>query len=142
MISSIRISLPDQPISITFLPVSRHFFTSLTPYSSSVFMTAEVLLLSNSENSLSLALKKTNQKLNHTTPDAVQLHSILSKLNDHGVTHVAMEASSHGLDQRRLDSVVVKVAGFTNLTQDHYDYHQGSESYFKAKPSARIAFKT
>ena len=57
----------------------------------------------------------------------------MSKLNDDGVTHVAMEASSHGLDQRRLDSVVVKAAGFTNLTQDHYDYHQGSESYFKAK---------
>ena len=82
---------------------------------------------------LGVVSKKTIKKLDHTTPDAVQLHSILSKLNDDGVTHVAMEASSHGLDQRRLDSVVVKAAGFTNLTQDHYDYHQGSESYFKAK---------
>ena len=79
---------------------------------------------------LGVVSKKTIKKLDHTTPDAVQLHSILSKLNDDGVT---MEASSHGLDQRRLDSVVVKAAGFTNLTQDHYDYHQGSESYFKAK---------
>ena len=82
---------------------------------------------------LGVVAKKTIQKLDHTTPDAVQLHKILSKLNDDGITHVAMEASSHGLDQRRLDAVTIKVAGFTNLTQDHYDYHQGAESYFKAK---------
>ncbi len=50
-----------------------------------------------------------------------------------GVTHAAMEASSHGLDQRRMDGVRLKAAGFTNFTQDHLDYHKTFEAYFAAK---------
>ncbi|HBR35936.1 MAG TPA: UDP-N-acetylmuramoyl-L-alanyl-D-glutamate--2,6-diaminopimelate ligase, partial [Sulfitobacter pontiacus] len=47
--------------------------------------------------------------------------------------HAAMEASSHGLDQRRLDGVTLKAAGFTNFTQDHLDYHETFDAYFDAK---------
>ena len=71
--------------------------------------------------------------MTHTTPDAVALHQTLHDLAGEGVTHVAMEASSHGLDQYRLDGVRVKASGFTNLTQDHFDYHGDMENYFQAK---------
>jgi len=71
--------------------------------------------------------------LTHTTPDAVALHETLSELADEGVTHAAMEASSHGLDQYRLDAVKITAAGFSNLTQDHFDYHTDAEDYFNAK---------
>jgi UDP-N-acetylmuramoyl-L-alanyl-D-glutamate--2,6-diaminopimelate ligase len=69
----------------------------------------------------------------HTTPDPITLHRLLADMAVAGVTHVAMEASSHGLDQRRLDGVALKAAAFTNLTQDHLDYHGDMESYFRAK---------
>ncbi|SEN58845.1 UDP-N-acetylmuramoylalanyl-D-glutamate--2,6-diaminopimelate ligase [Gemmobacter aquatilis] len=69
----------------------------------------------------------------HTTPDPITLHSMLAQAARAGVTHAAMEASSHGLDQRRLDGVRLKAAGFTNFTQDHLDYHGTFEAYFAAK---------
>jgi UDP-N-acetylmuramoyl-L-alanyl-D-glutamate--2,6-diaminopimelate ligase len=68
-----------------------------------------------------------------TTPDPVALHETLADLAKAGITHLAMEASSHGLDQFRLDGVLVNVAGFTNLTRDHLDYHGTMEGYFQAK---------
>jgi UDP-N-acetylmuramoyl-L-alanyl-D-glutamate--2,6-diaminopimelate ligase len=68
-----------------------------------------------------------------TTPDPVHLHQLLSELAASGVTHGAMEASSHGLDQRRLDGVVLSAAGFTNLGRDHMDYHPTVEDYHAAK---------
>ena len=68
-----------------------------------------------------------------TTPDPVALHAVLAELADAGITHLAMEASSHGLDQRRLDGVRLKAAAFTNLTRDHYDYHGSPEAYLAAK---------
>ncbi len=68
-----------------------------------------------------------------TTPDPVSLHRLLAELADSGVTHAAMEASSHGLDQSRLDGVVLKAAGFTNLGRDHMDYHPTVEDYLAAK---------
>ncbi|MBW7921947.1 MAG: UDP-N-acetylmuramoyl-L-alanyl-D-glutamate--2,6-diaminopimelate ligase [Rubellimicrobium sp.] len=71
--------------------------------------------------------------LGHTTPDPLTLHRLLSEAARQGVTHAAMEASSHGLDQRRLDGVWLAAAGFTNLTQDHLDYHASMDSYFDAK---------
>lgn len=71
--------------------------------------------------------------LGHTTPDPITLHRHLAAMADAGVTHLAMEASSHGLDQRRLDGVRLAAAGFTNLTQDHLDYHGNMASYFAAK---------
>ena len=69
----------------------------------------------------------------HTTPDPVTLQKLLAAAAQGGVTHAAMEASSHGIDQRRLDGVRLKAAGFTNLTQDHLDYHGTMEAYFEAK---------
>ncbi len=71
--------------------------------------------------------------LGHTTPDPVTLHRLLADMAGAGVTHAAMEASSHGLDQRRLDGVRLQAAAFTNLTQDHLDYHGTMEAYFSAK---------
>ncbi|WP_416407136.1 UDP-N-acetylmuramoyl-L-alanyl-D-glutamate--2,6-diaminopimelate ligase [Agrobacterium rosae] len=68
-----------------------------------------------------------------TTPDPVSLHALLAELADEGVTHAAMEASSHGLDQRRLDGVKLAAAGFTNLGRDHMDYHPTIEDYMDAK---------
>ncbi len=72
-------------------------------------------------------------KLAHTTPDPLTLHRILSEAAEAGVTHAAMEASSHGLDQRRLDGVRVEAAAFTNFSQDHLDYHKNFDDYFAAK---------
>jgi UDP-N-acetylmuramoyl-L-alanyl-D-glutamate--2,6-diaminopimelate ligase len=68
-----------------------------------------------------------------TTPDPVTLHRLLDKMTAEGVTHLAMEASSHGLDQRRLDGVRLSAAAFTNLSRDHLDYHPGVEAYLAAK---------
>lgn len=68
-----------------------------------------------------------------TTPDPVSLHETLAGLADDGVTHLAFEASSHGLDQHRLDGVRLKAAAFTNLGRDHLDYHPSVESYLAAK---------
>jgi UDP-N-acetylmuramoyl-L-alanyl-D-glutamate--2,6-diaminopimelate ligase len=68
-----------------------------------------------------------------TTPDPVTLHKLLAELAHDGVTHAAMEASSHGLDQRRLDGVRLSAAAFTNLGRDHLDYHPTMEDYFQAK---------
>lgn len=68
-----------------------------------------------------------------TTPDPVVIHKALSELCDLGVDHVVFEASSHGLDQRRLDGVNISAAAFTNLTHDHLDYHQNEQDYFNAK---------
>ena len=68
-----------------------------------------------------------------TTPDPVELQQLLAELAAEGVTHAAMEASSHGLDQSRLDGVHLVAAGFTNLGRDHMDYHPTVESYMAAK---------
>jgi len=68
-----------------------------------------------------------------TTPDPISLHELLSTLSSEGVTHGAMEASSHGLSQRRLDGVRLAAAGFTNLGRDHMDYHPTVEEYHRAK---------
>ncbi len=68
-----------------------------------------------------------------TTPDPVELHRLLAELADEGVTHAAMEASSHGLDQHRLDGVKLSAAAFTNLGRDHMDYHATIDEYLAAK---------
>jgi UDP-N-acetylmuramoyl-L-alanyl-D-glutamate--2,6-diaminopimelate ligase len=70
---------------------------------------------------------------NLTTPDPVKLHEMLADLAGDHVTHVALEASSHGLDQRRLDGIRLAAGGFTNLSRDHLDYHATLEDYLKAK---------
>ena len=70
---------------------------------------------------------------NLTTPDAAAVHQALCQIAEAGIDHLAMEASSHGLDQFRLDGVRVSVAGFTNLSRDHLDYHGSMEAYGAAK---------
>lgn len=68
-----------------------------------------------------------------TTPDPVTLSATLAALADEGITHLAFEASSHGLDQHRLDGVKLTAAAFTNLGRDHMDYHPSTEHYLSAK---------
>jgi UDP-N-acetylmuramoyl-L-alanyl-D-glutamate--2,6-diaminopimelate ligase len=68
-----------------------------------------------------------------TTPDPVELHRTLDQLAGEGVTHLALEASSHGLDQHRLDGVRIAAGAFTNLSRDHLDYHPTLEAYLAAK---------
>jgi UDP-N-acetylmuramoyl-L-alanyl-D-glutamate--2,6-diaminopimelate ligase len=72
-------------------------------------------------------------ELKHTTPDPIEVQRLMAKLKHDGVDHLALEASSHGLDQYRLDGVTVSAAGFTNLTRDHLDYHATFEDYLAAK---------
>lgn len=69
----------------------------------------------------------------HTTPDPIALSKILVKSVSLGIEHVVMEVSSHGLDQNRTSPIRFEAAGFTNLSQDHLDYHHDLESYFHAK---------
>ncbi len=73
--------------------------------------------------------------LSHTTPDPVTLHSHLARLAEVGITHLAIEASSHGLAQHRLDGVRMTAGAFTNITRDHLDYHETFEAYRAAKVS-------
>ena len=68
-----------------------------------------------------------------TTPDPIALHRQLDEIARDGVTHLAFEASSHGLDQYRLDGVRIAAGGFTNLTRDHMDYHPDVAHYLNAK---------
>jgi UDP-N-acetylmuramoyl-L-alanyl-D-glutamate--2,6-diaminopimelate ligase len=71
--------------------------------------------------------------IERTTPEAPDLHRLLARMVDEGVRAVAMEVSSHGLDQHRVDGVRFACAVFTNLSQDHLDYHDSMEEYFRAK---------
>ncbi len=71
--------------------------------------------------------------LQHTTPDPIALHRVLAELAEDGIDHLALEASSHGLAQYRLDGVRVAAAAFTNITRDHMDYHLDADAYFAAK---------
>ena len=76
---------------------------------------------------------KGDMPLSHTTPDPVEIHALLAQLKKDGVEHLAMEASSHGLHQFRLDGVKIAAAAFTNITRDHMDYHPTFEHYLAAK---------
>ena len=71
--------------------------------------------------------------LRHTTPEPVALHRHLAELVEAGVSHVAVEASSHGLNQSRLDAMPLVAAGFTNLSRDHLDYHPDARAYLATK---------
>ena len=68
-----------------------------------------------------------------TTPDSISLHEAIAPLAKAGVTHIALEASSHGLSQYRLDGMNIHLAAFTNLSRDHLDHHADMDSYFAAK---------
>ena len=68
-----------------------------------------------------------------TTPDAITLHRLLHESAHRGLTHIALEASSHGLDLHRLDYVRLKAGGFTNFSRDHLDFHKTMDQYLLAK---------
>ena len=70
-----------------------------------------------------------------TTPESLDLQRILAEMRQHGVTHVVMEVASHGLDLHRVDACHFDVAAFTNLTQDHLDFHGDMERYWSSKKS-------
>src|SRR5260221_13846167 len=72
-------------------------------------------------------------ELDHTTPDPVKLHEMVARLTADHVQHLAIEASSHGLSQYRLDGLRLSAGAFTNLSRDHLDYHASVEDYFNAK---------
>ncbi len=74
-----------------------------------------------------------DETLGHTTPDPVELHRLLKRLADAGIDHLAVEASSHGLDQHRLDGVELAAGAFTNISRDHLDYHPTFQSYLDSK---------
>ncbi len=74
-----------------------------------------------------------HRSLDHTTPDPVQLHETVAGLRAEHVNHLALEASSHGLAQYRLDGLRLTAGAFTNITRDHLDYHADFEDYFRAK---------
>jgi UDP-N-acetylmuramoyl-L-alanyl-D-glutamate--2,6-diaminopimelate ligase len=76
---------------------------------------------------------KGEMPLSHTTPDPVEIHALLAQLAQDGIDHLALEASSHGLDQHRLDGVRIRACGFTNITRDHMDYHPTFDHYLAAK---------
>lgn len=73
------------------------------------------------------------RKLQHTTPEPVTLHETLDAMAQAGVSHLAMEVSSHALEQHRADAVRFTAAAFTNITQDHLDFHSDFAGYFRAK---------
>ena len=82
---------------------------------------------------LGIISKKYNKKINLTSMDPLSLHKNLQILVRNNVNHVILEASSHGLEQKRLDNLNINTGIFTNLSHDHLDYHKNMKSYFNAK---------
>ena len=82
---------------------------------------------------LGLVAENFSEKTNLTTPDPAELFSLVKRLAESNITHLALEASSHGLDQHRLDYLDIGVAAFTNLSRDHLDYHKNMRDYLSAK---------
>ncbi len=90
-------------------------------------------LLAASMGTIGIVYDGGEEALQHTTPDPVAVHQALARLAGKGVTHLALEASSHGLAQYRLDGVRIAAGAFTNITRDHLDYHPTFEDYLAAK---------
>ena len=82
---------------------------------------------------MGIFLKNFRKKTNLTSMDSLSLHKNLKILAKSKVNHVILEASSHGLEQKRLDNLNIKIGIFTNLSHDHLDYHKTMKSYFKSK---------
>src|SRR5215469_13416456 len=86
-----------------------------------------------SMGTIGVVTKSGARSLAHTTPDPIETHRLLAELAREGIDHLALEASSHGLDQYRLDGVDIAAVAFTNITRDHLDYHQDFARYLAAK---------
>ena len=104
---------------------------------STVFFTRQIFehagFLAASMGTLGVQSKNFHSYSGMTTTGSVHLNQDLQALAENGITHVAMEASSHGLEQHRLDGLTFKASAFTNLTRDHLDYHLTMEAYLEAK---------
>ena len=104
---------------------------------SSTFITREIWskcnLKSASIGTFGLIKDKYKKKLGLTTEDSIEIHKILSNLYKKKINHVCLEASSHGLNQFRLDGVKLDIAAITNISQDHFDYHKNYNNYFNSK---------
>ncbi|MHA1157725.1 MAG: Mur ligase family protein, partial [Alphaproteobacteria bacterium] len=105
--------------------------TSVAEFARQIFQTAGHK--SASLGTLGVVTGQVSRKGSLTTPETVALHAEISRLARDGVTHLAIEASSHGLDQRRLDGLRITAAAFTNLGRDHLDYHRDEDDYMAAK---------
>ena len=101
------------------------------------FITQEIWkncnIKSASIGTLGLISDKYKKKLKLTTENSIEFHKLLSILHKKKINHICCEASSHGLDQHRLDNIKLDVAAFTNISQDHFDYHKNFENYFNSK---------
>ncbi|HTW34638.1 MAG TPA: UDP-N-acetylmuramoyl-L-alanyl-D-glutamate--2,6-diaminopimelate ligase [Rhizomicrobium sp.] len=86
-----------------------------------------------SMGTIGVVTKDGARALAHTTPDPIETHRLLAELAKSGIDHLALEASSHGLDQYRLDGVDIAAVAFTNITRDHLDYHADFAAYLAAK---------
>ena len=82
---------------------------------------------------LGVKIKNSNSAGTRTTPEANELQQIAALMVDQGVSNLVMEVSSHAIEQFRIKGAKFQVVGFTNLTQDHLDYHGNMENYFSAK---------
>ena len=82
---------------------------------------------------LGIFSKNYSKKIKLTSMDPLALHKNLQILERNKVNHVILEASSHGLNQKRLDNLNIKTGIFTNFSQDHLDYHKNMKSYFNSK---------
>jgi len=144
--SSVPVLVHDNPRRALAL-CARNFFTTAPRYIAAVTGTNGKTSVANflrhlwqaadrsaaSIGTLGVQHDQRSVPLTHTTPDPIVLHSHMRDLYAEGVTHCVIEASSHGLDQCRLDGLHIQLAGFTNLTHDHLDYHETEEAYFNAK---------
>ncbi len=118
-------------------PALRFAITGTNGKTSTVDMIRQILTLLKQQaasiGTLGVMRGDTRQDFGLTTPDVLTFHRTLAELADDGVTALAFEASSHALDQHRISGIDIAVGGFSNLTQDHLDYHGDMESYFGAK---------
>jgi UDP-N-acetylmuramoyl-L-alanyl-D-glutamate--2,6-diaminopimelate ligase len=105
--------------------------TSVAAFTREIWL--ELGLVSASIGTIGLVSPKRTVYGSLTTPDPIALHRQLDEIAREGVTHLAFEASSHGLDQYRLDGVRIAAGGFTNLSRDHMDYHPDVAHYLAAK---------
>jgi len=120
----------DQPATIAAV-TGTNGKTSVVSFLRQIW--AQVGIKAASAGTLGITADGFEDRASLTTPDPADLHRNLSDLTDAGIDHLALEASSHGLDQHRLDGVRVALAAFTNLTRDHLDYHGGMDGYLSAK---------
>ncbi|SDB39602.1 UDP-N-acetylmuramoyl-L-alanyl-D-glutamate--2,6-diaminopimelate ligase [Bauldia litoralis] len=127
MASRLHPRQPDKLVAVTGTSGK----TSVATFAREIFATAghEAASL----GTIGIASRRWSTYGRLTTPDPIALHEALDRLAGEGVTHAALEASSHGLDQRRLDGIRIAAAGFTNLGRDHMDYHPTVADYLAAK---------